>query len=92
MNFNLKHGEVRILLGENGAGKSTLVEGVGGVYYPDGGTVVLNGERVDRFSPQYAMNRGWESFTRGSTRAPSQRGPEHIYRTRSPHGRSGLGP
>lgn len=44
VDFSLKRGEVRALLGANGAGKSTLIKIVGGVYPPTSGVMFLDGE------------------------------------------------
>ena len=41
VDFDVRSGEVHVLLGENGAGKSTLVKVLAGVYQPDYGSVVL---------------------------------------------------
>ncbi len=43
-------GEITVLLGANGAGKSTLLEGISGVL-PTTGSILLDGDRIDRFDP-----------------------------------------
>jgi D-xylose transport system ATP-binding protein len=50
VDFNVRRGEVHVLVGENGAGKSTLMKILSGVYPADtySGDVVINGE-VRRF-------------------------------------------
>lgn len=51
-------GEIHALLGENGAGKSTLGKIIGGVYQPDGGEVVLDGETLGAIDEAAAGRRG----------------------------------
>ena len=51
-------GEILALLGENGAGKSTLVKMLFGLYHPDDGEIIINGETVDMKSPRDAISRG----------------------------------
>lgn len=46
MVFNLKRGEIHALIGENGAGKSTLMKVLSGIYVPESGDIVLDGETV----------------------------------------------
>jgi ribose transport system ATP-binding protein len=58
MNFNLKPGEVHVLIGENGAGKSTLMKVLAGAYSPDGGELFIEGKKVTRFNPIAAQKNG----------------------------------
>ena len=41
--LDLFAGQVTALVGENGAGKSTTVKILTGIYFPDGGTIRIDG-------------------------------------------------
>ncbi len=56
--FYVKSGEILALLGENGAGKSTLVRQLYGLYRPDEGKILINGQEQRFNSPQAAINAG----------------------------------
>ena len=55
INLELREGEILSLLGENGSGKTTLMNMLSGIYYPDGGSIYVNGTRVDIRSPKDAF-------------------------------------
>jgi simple sugar transport system ATP-binding protein len=56
--FDVSAGEVHALLGENGAGKSTLMRQLYGLYKPDEGQIIINGEPVVFHSPADAIRAG----------------------------------
>jgi ABC-type sugar transport system ATPase subunit len=58
VHFDLRKGEVHILMGENGAGKSTLMKILDGLYKADEGTVEIDGEQVVVDSPLHARALG----------------------------------
>ncbi|MGE3329192.1 MAG: ATP-binding cassette domain-containing protein, partial [Acidimicrobiia bacterium] len=58
VSISLRKGEILGLLGENGAGKSTLVKMLFGLYHPDEGEILLNGEKVAIKDPRDAIHRG----------------------------------
>lgn len=58
VNLQIGRGEVHGLIGENGAGKSTLIKILCGIYRPDGGAMILDGEAVSFSSPTDSQNKG----------------------------------
>jgi ABC-type uncharacterized transport system ATPase subunit len=58
VSFDLRHGEVHALLGENGAGKSTLMNILYGLYTPDDGKILLNGNTIDVGSTKASIEHG----------------------------------
>jgi ABC-type uncharacterized transport system ATPase subunit len=58
VSLQVRRGEVLALVGENGAGKSTLMNILAGLYQPDAGRILLNGEEVRFHTPADAYDRG----------------------------------
>jgi len=58
VSFDLEKGEVHALVGENGTGKSTLMNILYGMFPPDEGEILLNGEKLVLKSPRDAINNG----------------------------------
>lgn len=53
--MDVKRGEILSVLGENGCGKTTLMNMLAGIYYPDEGTILIEGEEVSIRSPKDAF-------------------------------------
>ena len=58
VDFDLKYGSIVSLLGENGSGKTTLMNILSGIYFPDKGTISIDGKEVMIKSPHDAMDLG----------------------------------
>lgn len=54
----LRRGEVHALMGENGAGKSTIMKILAGIYQPDGGEILLDGQPYHAKAPIDALTKG----------------------------------
>lgn len=55
VSLDVYKGEILSILGENGCGKTTLMNMVAGIYYPDFGKILINGEEVVIRSPHDAF-------------------------------------
>ncbi len=56
--FELRAGEVHGLVGENGAGKSTLINIATGLFKPDGGDILLDGQALSLSNTRQAAAHG----------------------------------
>lgn len=82
--LRLYPGTVHALLGENGAGKSTLIKVLAGVYQPDSGQIVLNGEQVSFANPAQARDAGVAVIYQEPTLFPDLSIAENIFMGRHP--------
>lgn len=58
VSVEFRKNEVHALLGENGAGKSTLMSILFGLYQPDKGEIIVNGQKVNINNPNIANELG----------------------------------
>jgi ribose transport system ATP-binding protein len=58
VSFKIGRGEVVAICGENGAGKSTLMKIIGGVYQPDDGEILIDGQPVKINQVNDSMKHG----------------------------------
>jgi ribose transport system ATP-binding protein len=73
-----ERGEVHGLVGENGAGKSTLLKIFAGIYAPDEGAVLWDGEPVTFKVPPDAVKLGIELIPQELSLAPGLSAAENI--------------
>ena len=58
VSINVPRGHVVTLIGSNGAGKTTTMRAVSGMIAPTGGTITLNGKRIDGLEPYHVAKLG----------------------------------
>lgn len=84
VDFDLRRGEVHVLLGENGAGKSTLIKMLSGAYHPDEGRVLVDGEEVHIRGAQDAERLGIATIYQEFNLVPDLTVAENIFLGRQP--------
>lgn len=84
VSFELRKGEVHVLLGENGAGKSTLMKILAGVYKRTSGEILYKGQPVEYASPKQAMDAGIATVYQELNLIPYLTVAENIFIGRQP--------
>lgn len=56
--FTVQEAEIKALIGPNGAGKTTLLNIISGIYSPDNGDIVFNGENISGSAPAKIALKG----------------------------------
>src|SRR5258707_15559842 len=84
VHFELRRGEVHILLGENGAGKSTLMKILSGAYQKSDGQIVLDGAEVEIKNPKHAQTLGISTIYQEFNLIPHLPIGENIFLGREP--------
>jgi len=84
VDFDLRRGEVHILLGENGAGKSTLMKILSGAYQKSAGQIVFDGQDVEIRNPKHAQTLGISTIYQEFNLIPHLSAGENIFLGREP--------
>jgi len=87
VDFELRPGQVHTLVGENGAGKSTLIKVLTGVYQPDGGRLLLDGEPVSFGRPLDAQAAGISTVYQEVNLVPSMSVAQNLFLGHEPRNR-----
>ncbi len=84
VSFACGRGEVHALCGENGAGKSTLIKILSGVYRPDSGEILIDGN-VEQFGhPQQALLAGISVIYQEFSLLPERTVAQNLFLGREP--------
>jgi ribose transport system ATP-binding protein len=90
VSFDLRKGEVHVLIGENGAGKSTLMKVLTGVYPPNEGQIVLHGEEVRFASTKQAQEKRIAIIFQEFNLIPNLTVAQNIFLGREPKTKAGF--
>jgi ribose transport system ATP-binding protein len=84
VDFDLRAGEVHVLLGENGAGKSTFVRILAGATARDAGTIAIDGKPVEIAGPRHAQELGISAIYQEFNLVPQLSAGANIFLGREP--------
>ncbi len=89
VSISLYPGQVTALIGENGAGKSTLVKILTGIYRPNEGEILIDGQAVTFASAQAAIDAGVTAIHQETVLFDELTVGENIFLGHAPRGRFG---
>ena len=78
VSFEVREGEIVVLLGANGAGKSTTLKTISSLLKPRGGTVTFDGVRLDQIPSYDIINHGLAHVPEGRRLFPEMTVEENL--------------
>ena len=90
VSLNLFPGQVMALVGEHGAGTSTVVKVLTGIYQPNKGDILLNGNPIHFSTPQSAANAGITAIHQETVLFDELSVAENIFLGHAPRSNFGL--
>lgn len=84
VDFSINRGEIHALVGQNGAGKSTLLKILSGVYHADQGSLYLDGEVLQKWTPKEIIDNGIAFIYQELNLVQSLSVAQNIYISREP--------
>lgn len=89
MSFQVHAGRVHVLCGENGAGKSTLCKIINGIYQPDRGQILINGQKTVLHDPIEARSHKIAMIFQELNFVPEFTVEQHLFLGKEPLNRFG---
>lgn len=85
VSLKIKPASIHALIGENGAGKSTLMKCLFGIYKPDAGDIVFQGEKVEFKGPHESIKQGISMIHQELTPLKDRTVAQNIFVGREPY-------
>jgi branched-chain amino acid transport system ATP-binding protein len=78
VNFEVKEGEIVVLVGANGAGKSTTIKTISALVNPISGSIEFEGTRLDQLQPYHIIEHGIVHVPEGRRLFPTMNVEENL--------------
>lgn len=78
VNFEVREGEIVVLVGANGAGKSTTIKTISALIKPISGTIEFDGTRIDQLQPYHIIDYGIVHVPEGRRLFPTMNVEENL--------------